>query len=77
VTTLEVLRNRLIDQILTKKNQKLLEAIHEIFNSTELKQEIELNSYQLEMIRMGLMDIERGNLISETNLGKKDSSWME
>jgi hypothetical protein len=76
MTTLETLRNELIDQILLTKNEKLLQAIHEIFHSTKSDDKIELNSYQMEMIQMGLNDIKEGNIISESDLEKQDAEWM-
>lgn len=76
MTTLDSLRNRIIDQILLSNNEKLLNAINEIFQSTNSEEKIELNSYQIEMIQMGLNDIEVGKTISENELEKEDSEWM-
>jgi predicted transcriptional regulator len=77
MATLETLRNRLIDQILVTKNEKLLQAVSEIFQSTNADEKIDLNSFQIEMIQMGLKDIEEGNTISESDLEKKDAEWMD
>lgn len=77
MTTLDTLRNHLIDQILISKNEKLLKAINEIFKSTNAEENIELDSFQIEMIQMGLEDIEKGNTIPESDLEKQDAEWMD
>lgn len=77
MTTLDSLRNRLIDQILTTKNEKLLKAIEDILQSTNPSDKVELDSNQIEMINMGLRDIEDGNTISESDLEKQDAKWMD
>jgi hypothetical protein len=76
MTNLETLRNEPIEQFLLTKNEKLLQAINEIFHSTKSDEKIELNSYQLEMIQMGLNDIREGNIISESDLENQDAEWM-
>lgn len=76
MNSLDTLKNKLIDQILVTKNEKFLQAINEIFQSTNSEEKIDLNSYQIEMIQMGLKDIEEGNTISEADLEKQDAEWM-
>ncbi|HEX9828472.1 MAG TPA: hypothetical protein VGA80_17885 [Flavobacteriaceae bacterium] len=77
MTTLDNIKNRLIDRILVTKNEKLLKAIDTIFNSTQTDEKLSLNSHQIEMLMMSEMDIEQGNLISESDLEKADSEWMD
>ncbi|HBH05941.1 MAG TPA: hypothetical protein DDX92_05000 [Flavobacteriales bacterium] len=76
MTSLDALRNRLIDQILLTKNEKLLNAISDIFQSTNNEDKVELNSYQIEMIEMGLEDLKNGNTISQNELDRQDAKWM-
>lgn len=76
MTNMDALKNKLIDQILLTKDEKFLQAINEIFQSTQTEEKVELNSYQIEMIQMGLRDIKEGNIISEADLKKQDSEWM-
>ncbi len=76
MTTIDHIKNRLIDRILVSKNEKLLNAIDSIFNSTQSEEKITLNSYQIEMLMMSEIDIEQGNLISETDLEKSDAEWL-
>jgi predicted transcriptional regulator len=77
MATIDALKNRLIDQILMTKNEKLLKAVSEILQSTHSESKIELTSFQKEMIQMGLKDIEEGNLVSESDLEKLDEEWMD
>lgn len=58
-------------------NEQLLKAIEEIISSTQVKGKMKLDSYQNEMLRMSENDIIQGNLISESDLQKDDSKWME
>ncbi|MCW1953753.1 MAG: hypothetical protein KIH80_006255 [Flavobacteriia bacterium] len=75
--TLEILRTRLIDRIMVAKNEELLAAIEAILNSTETSTELQLDSHQIEMLLLSEKDIENGNLISESELIKADSEWMD
>lgn len=75
--TLESLKTRLIDRIMVAKNEDLLAAIEGILNSTESDERLKLDSYQIEMLLMSEKDIENGNLISESDLRKADSEWMD
>ncbi|NQW36669.1 MAG: hypothetical protein HQ471_06660 [Flavobacteriales bacterium] len=70
------IKNRLIDRILATKNEKLLEAISNIFESTHQEDITSLSSEQIEMLFMSKKDIEKGNLISELDLDKEDSKWL-
>lgn len=76
MTALNTLRNRLIDQILVTKDEKLLQAVNKLFLSNKSEELLELNSYQIEMIQMGLNDIAKSNIISESDLEKQDAEWM-
>ncbi|MBR9776824.1 hypothetical protein [Cyclobacterium marinum] len=63
----------MIDRIMVSENEKLLEALESILNSTETEERLALNSYHIEMLLMSEKDIENGNLISEADLKKEDS----
>ncbi len=73
--TLANLKNTLIDRILITKNKKLLEAINSIMDSTQSEEIMSLSSEQIEMLMMSDQDIEKGNIISESELAKLDSKW--
>lgn len=76
MTTLDSIKNRLIDRILTVRNEQLLEAIEDIFVSTQKEDVISLSSEQIEMLMMSDQDIENGNLVSESELDKLDMQWL-
>tara|TARA_R110001592_G_scaffold96331_4_gene276798 strand:- start:119791 stop:119994 length:204 start_codon:yes stop_codon:yes gene_type:complete len=67
----------LIDRIKVSENEKLLEALEGILNSTENDGRLALNAYPIEVLQMSVKDIENGDLISETDLRKEDSEWMD
>lgn len=77
MTTLDSIKNRLIDRILVARNEELLTAIENIFNSTQNEEQLALNSVQIEMLMMSEKDIENDDLISEDDLNTSDSKWMD
>ncbi|MGO4709607.1 hypothetical protein AB4Y90_10930 [Chryseobacterium sp. 2TAF14] len=75
---LQLLRNRLIEKILSTKNVVFLEAIDKIFSSTQIEEkEIELSDVQMKMLRVAEEDIKYGRVISEEELDKLDEEWMK
>jgi len=76
MTTLDVLRNNLIDRIIATNNEKLLNAIANIFESTQSEEKVQLSSEQIEMLMMSESDIKSGKLISEDDLRKTDLEWL-
>ena len=76
MTAIDSIKNRLIDRILATKNEKLLVAISNIFESTQSDNIASLSSEQIEMLLMSEKDIENGDLISESDLNKSDTEWL-
>jgi len=70
------IKNSLIDRILATKNERLLEALNSIFDSTQTEEIISLSSEQIEMLSMSEKDIQSGKFISENELKKLDSEWL-
>lgn len=77
MTTLENIKNRLIERILAINNEKLLQAIDNIFDLTQTEEIISLSSEQTEMLIMSEQDIKNENLISESELDKSDTEWLK
>jgi hypothetical protein len=77
MSALENLRNRLIDRILATRNEKLLQAIENIFDSTQNEELVKFSSEQIEMLSMSEDDIKDGNIISESELDKSDDKWLQ
>ncbi|MDP3358765.1 MAG: hypothetical protein Q8S41_05395 [Lutibacter sp.] len=76
MTGIETIKNNLIDRILATRNEKLLQAISNIFESTQTDEMVSLSSEQIEMLLMSEKDIETGNLISESELDESGSKWL-
>ncbi len=76
MTTLDSIKNRLIDKILAAQNEKFLEAIEKIFITTQKEEIVKLYPEQMEMLMMSDADIASGNVVSEAELDKQDSQWM-
>ncbi len=76
MTTIQTTKNRLISRILATKNEDLLAAMETIFANTQQSETVSLTSEQIEMLLMSELDIASGNLISEEELDKLDSQWM-
>ena len=74
---IDIVKNRLIDKIMVADNEQLLNAIENIFNSTQKEDKLNLDSEQIEMLLMSENDIKLGNLVSDTDLKKADSKWMD
>ena len=55
--TIDIVKNRLIDKIMVADNEQLLNAIENIFNSTQKEDKLNLNSEQIEMLWMSENDI--------------------
>lgn len=59
------------------QDEDLLEIIETILNSEGTEERLHLDSYQIKMLEMSEKDIENGNLISDSDLRKADSKWMD
>lgn len=77
MATIDKIKNRLIDRILAVQNEKFLAAIEEIFVATQKEEDILLYPEQKEMLLLSDLDIENGNIVSETELDKLDSEWND
>ncbi len=77
MSALENIRNRLIDRILATRNERFLEAIDKIFDSTQNEEIVNFSSEQIEMLLMSENDIKEGEVISESELNKSDDQWLQ
>ena len=76
MTTLESIKNRLVDRILAVQDEKFLEAVERIFVTTQKEEIVKLCPEQIEMLMMSDADIAEGNVVSESELDKLDSQWL-
>ena len=73
MTSIEMVKNRLIDRILVTRNRELLEAVDKLLTYTQDEEILALSSEQIELLMMSEQDIKYGNIISETDLKKSDN----
>ncbi|NEN24868.1 hypothetical protein G3O08_15300 [Cryomorpha ignava] len=71
------MKSRITERIMLLQDEDLLEVIETILNSDVTEERVHLNSYQIKMLEMSEKDIANGNLISESDLRKDDSKWMD
>jgi len=76
MTTLESIKNRLVDRILAVQDEKFLEAVEKIFVTTQKEEIVKLYPEQKEMLMMSDADIAAGHVVSESELDKLDSQWL-
>ncbi|MBM3437419.1 MAG: hypothetical protein FJY07_14530 [Bacteroidetes bacterium] len=76
MTTLENIKNRLIDKILVTKNEKFLEAVEKLFITTQGEEILKLSTDQIEMLQMSEEDIRYGRIISESEIDNPDEEWL-
>jgi archaellum component FlaF (FlaF/FlaG flagellin family) len=77
MATVDKIRNRLIDKILTIKNKDFLVALDNLISSSASDSDIvELTREQKEMLEMSEDDIENGRLISQEAMDKRNLEWL-
>jgi hypothetical protein len=76
MNALENIKNSLIDRILASRNEQLLEAIKNIFDSNPSEEIVSLTTEQIEMLAMSENDIENGKLVTEAELSERDAKWL-
>ena len=72
----EHLRNSIIEKLLSISNPDLLKAFKEILESSE-EDKITLNKSQRELLNMSQNDIAKGKIITQNELDKLDSEWLD
>ncbi len=77
MTTVEKIRNGLIDKILSIQNKDFLEALDKLITTSKSESEIvELTDEQKIMLEMSERDIENGRVISQEALDKRNLEWL-
>jgi phage tail tape-measure protein len=77
MTTVDKIRNVLIDKILTIKDRDFLEALDKIISSSSSKSAVmETSKEQKQMLEMSEQDIRNGNLISQEAMDKRNLEWL-
>lgn len=77
MATVDKIRSRLIDKILTIRNKDFLVALDNLISSSSADNEIvELTAEQKEMLEMSEADIKNGRLISQEAMDKRNLEWL-
>ncbi len=77
MTTVDKIRNGLIDKILSIRNKEFLEALDKLISSSSSDSDIvELTDEQKAMLQMSEGDIENGRLISQEKMDKRNLEWL-
>jgi len=77
VETIEIMKNKLVDRVLSTRNEKILIAINSIFDLENDNSPLKLTSEQIEMLWLSEKDIESGDIVSEFELDKMDEEWLK
>ena len=77
MTTIDNLKNNLIDKILSISNEKFLLAIDNLITSTNASEEVVmLTSDQKQLLNLSEKDIEQKLLISQDEMVKRNLEWL-
>lgn len=77
MSTVDQIRNGLIDKILSIKNKDFLVALDQLITSSSSESEvIELTEEQKTMLEMSEQDIANGKLISQEAMNKRNLEWL-
>jgi len=75
---IDLLRDSIIDKLLTISNKDYLSALYQLINkSSMINDAVELSEEQIIMLKMSDEDIQNGNLISQLELDKSDLKWLK
>ena len=73
----DILRDSIIDKLLTISNKDYLTALYQLINKSSVENEkVELTEEQIVMLQLSEHDIKNGNLISQKELDKSDLKWL-
>ena len=71
------IKHRLIDKILSSKNESLLERIDRLMESSISEEdEVPLTEEQKRMLKMSDEDIDEGETITQSELNRDDLEWL-
>ena len=78
MNTTDILRNNIIDKLLTITNKDYLLALYQLVNSSSVDNDIvKLTDEQKLMLRLSDDDIINGRLIDQKQLDKDDLQWLK
>ncbi|MBK5212888.1 MAG: hypothetical protein JJE55_04420 [Flavobacteriaceae bacterium] len=77
MTTVDKIRNGLIDKIISIRDKDFLEALDKLISlSTSESDIVKLTADQKKMLQMSEEDIKNGKLISQEKMDKRNLEWL-
>ncbi len=74
----DLIRNGLIDKLLTITNQDYLTALYKLIeNSSSAMEGAKLSEEQILMLKLSDNDIKQGKLISQSQIDREDLKWLK
>ena len=74
----DILRNNIIDKLLTISNKDYLAALYQLIEKSAVDNDIvKLSEEQILMLQLSEKDIVDGKLISQEELAKNDMLWLK
>lgn len=78
MSTTDILRNDIIDKLLTINNKDYLSALYQLVSTSSVDSDIvQLTEEQVLMLQLSDDDIKSGKLISQDQLDKDDLEWLK
>lgn len=78
MSTTDILRNNIIDKLLTITNKDYLSALYQLVKTSSVdKDTVKLTEEQILMLQLSDKDIKNGKLISQSQLDKNDLQWLK
>jgi hypothetical protein len=78
MATIDHIRNRIINKLLTISNKNYLAALSQLVeNSSTEKDTVKLTEEQILMLQLSDNDIKSGKLINQVQLNKSDLKWLK
>lgn len=78
MSTTDILRNDIIDKLLTINNKDYLSALYQLVSTSSVDSDIvQLTEEQVLMLQLSDNDIKSGKLISQNQLDKDDLQWLK
>jgi hypothetical protein len=77
MSTTDLIRNNIIDKLLTISNEDYLSALYQLVNASSVGQDtVQLSEEQVIMLQLSDEDIVNGKLIAQYQLDKDDLKWL-
>ncbi|MDP1746446.1 MAG: hypothetical protein Q8L90_12765 [Bacteroidota bacterium] len=78
MSSTDILRNNIIDKLLTITNKDYLSALYQLVKTSSVdKDTVKLTEEQILMLQLSDKDIKNGKLISQSQLDKNDLQWLK